>query len=60
MILIGMALALGSLWALLPAALVIASIAVRTALEERVLRAELPGYADYTRRVTYRWIPGVW
>ncbi len=60
LILVGMALALSSLWALLPAALVIASIAVRTALEERVLRAELPGYVDYTRRVAYRWIPGIW
>jgi protein-S-isoprenylcysteine O-methyltransferase Ste14 len=60
MILVGMALGLGSLWALIPAGLVIVSIAVRTALEERVLRAELPGYADYTRRVAYRWIPGIW
>ena len=23
-------------------------------------RAELPGYADYTRRVRYRWVPGIW
>jgi protein-S-isoprenylcysteine O-methyltransferase Ste14 len=60
LILAGMALGLGSLWALVPAALVIASIAVRTALEERALCAELPGYRDYTRRVTYRWVPGVW
>ncbi len=60
LILVGMALGLGSLWALLPAALVIASIAVRTALEERALCAELPGYVAYTRRVTYRWVPGVW
>jgi protein-S-isoprenylcysteine O-methyltransferase Ste14 len=60
LILMGMALGLGSLWALLPAGLVLAAIAVRTALEERALCAELPGYLDYTRRVTYRWVPGVW
>ena len=55
-----MALGLGSLWALLPAGFVIAAIAVRTTLEERALCAELPGYVDYTRRVAYRWVPGVW
>ena len=60
LILIGMALALGSPYALIPAGLVIASVAVRTLLEERVLAADLPGYSDYMRRVRYRWIPGVW
>jgi protein-S-isoprenylcysteine O-methyltransferase Ste14 len=36
------------------------ALAARTPLEERTLRAELPGYADYTQRVKYRWVPGVW
>jgi protein-S-isoprenylcysteine O-methyltransferase Ste14 len=57
---IGMALALGSLWALIPAALAIIILAGRTLGEEAVLKAELPGYAEYMQRVRYRWVPGVW
>ncbi len=33
---------------------------LRTALEDRTLQAELPGYAEYARRVRYRLLPGVW
>ena len=33
---------------------------LRTALEDRTLQAELPGYADYARQVRYRLLPGVW
>ena len=33
---------------------------VRTALEDRTLQAELPGYREYAERVRYRLIPGVW
>jgi protein-S-isoprenylcysteine O-methyltransferase Ste14 len=32
----------------------------RAALEDRTLQAELPGYAEYARRVRYRLLPGVW
>lgn len=60
LILVGMAMALGSPQALVPAGIVIASLALRTVLEERTLRDGLPGYADYTRRVRWRWIPGLW
>jgi protein-S-isoprenylcysteine O-methyltransferase Ste14 len=35
-------------------------LVLRTALEDRMLRAELPGYADYARRVRYRLLPGIW
>lgn len=56
----GMALALGSLWALFPAALAAALLVLRTAWEDRLLRTELPGYADYARRVRWRLLPGVW
>lgn len=54
------ALMLGSWWALLPALLVPAAMVPRTLFEERTLRAELPGYTEYTQRVKYRWVPGVW
>jgi protein-S-isoprenylcysteine O-methyltransferase Ste14 len=35
-------------------------IILRTALEDRTLQAELPGYADYAQRVRFRLIPGIW
>lgn len=56
----GMALALGSFWASAPAALATALLVVRTSWEDRLLRAELPGYADYARRVRRRLVPGLW
>jgi protein-S-isoprenylcysteine O-methyltransferase Ste14 len=46
------ALAIGSL---LPVAFVL-----RTALEDKLLQRELPGYAAYATRVRYRLLPGVW
>lgn len=56
----GMALALGSLWALLPAALASALLVLRTSWEDRLLHAELPGYGDYALRVRWRLLPGLW
>ena len=53
-------LALGSAWALIPAALVVCLTIVRTALEDRTLREELPGYAGYAQRTRYRLLPAVW
>ena len=52
--------ALGALLALLPAGLVVALIIWRTALEDRTLRAELDGYAEYATRVRSRLLPRVW
>jgi protein-S-isoprenylcysteine O-methyltransferase Ste14 len=52
-------LALGSWLAMIPTAIFIALFLRRTLLEDRLLIAELPGYADYARRVRYRLIPGV-
>jgi len=60
LLIFGMALMLGSYWALIPAVVAVAATAVRTVFEERTLRAELPGYTDYTQRVKFRWVPGVW
>ena len=52
-------LALGSWLAMIPTALFAALFVRRTLLEDRLLIAELPGYADYARHVRYRLIPGV-
>lgn len=51
---------LGTLAGLIPAATVIAIFIVRTAWEDRTLRDELAGYAEYARRVRWRLLPGVW
>jgi protein-S-isoprenylcysteine O-methyltransferase Ste14 len=56
----GIPLALGSFGALVPTALGALVLVVRTVLEDRTLQEELPGYQEYTRRVRYRLIPGVW
>jgi protein-S-isoprenylcysteine O-methyltransferase Ste14 len=53
--------ALGS-W-LATALLVVASLPFllyRAVTEDRVLQAELAGYADYARRVRWRLLPGIW
>lgn len=56
----GIVLLLGSLWAILPAAGLLVALMIRTALEDRFLQQNLPGYADYAQRVCYRLIPGLW
>jgi len=51
---------LGSLWALIPSLALVALTILRTALEDRTLQEELPGYKDYAQRTRYRLLPGVW
>ena len=58
--LLGIVLALGSLWTLIPAAVALIIAVIRTALEDQTLQEELPGYRDYARRVNYRLIPGIY
>jgi len=56
----GIPLSLGSHRALIPVAVVAVLVVLRTALEDRMLHKELPGYREYARRVRYRLLPGVW
>jgi protein-S-isoprenylcysteine O-methyltransferase Ste14 len=58
--LFGIALALGSVWTLIPAVVAVIITVIRTALEDRTLQEELPGYRDYSQRVPYRLIPGIY
>lgn len=51
---------LDSSWTFLPAILAILILIIRTSLEDRYLQVNLQGYRDYTDRVPYRLIPGVW
>jgi protein-S-isoprenylcysteine O-methyltransferase Ste14 len=53
-------LALGSLWAFIPAGLLTVVMIVRTALEDKTLQDELAGYKEYAQRTCYRLLPGVW
>jgi protein-S-isoprenylcysteine O-methyltransferase Ste14 len=58
--LLGIVLALSSVWTLIPAAVALIIAIIRTALEDRTLQEELPGYRDYARRVRYRLIPRIY
>jgi protein-S-isoprenylcysteine O-methyltransferase Ste14 len=53
-------LALGSYWALLVLVPMIPALVWRLLDEERYLKQNLPGYADYCRHVGYRLVPGIW
>lgn len=57
---LGMPLLLGSWWGLAFSPLLVGGIGVRAVGEERMLGRELAGYDDYTRRVRFRLVPGVW
>ena len=58
--LLGLVIALSSLWTLIPAAVGLIVTVIRTALEDRTLQEELPGYRNYAQRVRYRLFPGIY
>jgi protein-S-isoprenylcysteine O-methyltransferase Ste14 len=58
--LLGIVLALSSMWTLIPAAVALIIAVTRTELEDQTLQDELQGYRDYARRVRYRLIPGIY
>jgi protein-S-isoprenylcysteine O-methyltransferase Ste14 len=53
-------LMLASHWAWIPAGLSILLIILRTTMEDRMLRLELPGYREFAQRTRSRLLPGVW
>jgi protein-S-isoprenylcysteine O-methyltransferase Ste14 len=53
-------LSLGSLYAYIPASVIIILFIIRASLEDKTLQQELPGYQEYSRSVRYRLLPGVW
>lgn len=56
----GIALALGSYWALLPALMGCGILVLRTRWEDQTLHEELDGYREYAGRVPFKLIPHVW
>jgi protein-S-isoprenylcysteine O-methyltransferase Ste14 len=59
-LMVGSGLALGSWLAALVGLLLVLPVLRHAALEDRVLREQLEGYAAYARQVRYRMFPGVW
>lgn len=57
---VGAPLVLGSWLGLAAAPLLVAAIGARAIGEERMLRAQAPGYEDYAERVRYRLVPRLW
>jgi protein-S-isoprenylcysteine O-methyltransferase Ste14 len=57
---VGMPLFLGSWWAFLPSTAIVFLFIFRTAMEDRTLTKELPGYKEYTEITRYRLIPLMW
>jgi protein-S-isoprenylcysteine O-methyltransferase Ste14 len=53
-------LALGSLYAFIPAGIIVGLFILRTSLEDKTLKEELPGYREYAQKVRFRLIPGLW
>jgi len=59
LLVVGMPLALGSYWGLLPIGAMMPVLLWRLFDEERFLARKLPGYREYCARVRWRLIPGV-
>jgi protein-S-isoprenylcysteine O-methyltransferase Ste14 len=53
-------LLLDSQWAWILAISLVIVMIVRTALEDKTLQAELPGYKEFAKKTKYRLIPGIW
>ena len=56
----GLTIGLGSLFGLIPSALLTIIMIVRIPLEEKMLHEGLEGYTDYTKKVKKRIIPLIW
>jgi protein-S-isoprenylcysteine O-methyltransferase Ste14 len=59
-LLLGIPLALGSWWGLAILVVAVPGLIWRILDEETLLKQDLPGYADYTQKVHYRLVPGLW
>lgn len=57
---LGMSLLLGSWDGLAVLPLLLAGLLPRAVFEERMLQRDLPGYADYMKKVRYRLVPLIW
>lgn len=51
---------MGSWWAYIPVGIMCILGIVRTALEDKMLMEELPGYTEYAQKTRFRLVPGFW
>lgn len=57
---VGVPVALGSWFGLVVLALILPFLIVRILDEEKLLKRDLPGYAEYMQKVRYRLVPYIW
>jgi protein-S-isoprenylcysteine O-methyltransferase Ste14 len=57
---VGFPLIFGSVWSIIPVFILIIFLLTRTYLEDKTLKKELKGYAEYTSKTRYRLIPYLW
>jgi protein-S-isoprenylcysteine O-methyltransferase Ste14 len=57
---LGFPLLFGSLWSIIPIALLIVLFLIRTILEDKTLKNELKGYSEYSSKTRYMIIPYLW
>lgn len=57
---VALSVTLGSWWAILASGVCVVLFLLRTALEDRTLQEELPGYREYAQQVRYRLIPWIY
>ncbi|NJK84668.1 MAG: isoprenylcysteine carboxylmethyltransferase family protein [Bacteroidales bacterium] len=58
--LIGIPFITNSSWSIVPTFVAIFLLLLRTAFEDKTLRIELDGYAEYSERTRYKLIPLIW
>lgn len=58
--LVGLPLITGSIWSIIPTAIGIILLVIRTYLEDETLKNELPGYLEYSQITKQRLIPKIW
>jgi len=56
----GVPMILGSIYGFIPSIVAIIIFIIRTSLEDKTLLNELEGYAEYSKKVKCRFIPGIW
>ncbi|HEY9124659.1 MAG TPA: isoprenylcysteine carboxylmethyltransferase family protein [Bacteroidales bacterium] len=49
-----------SFWCILPTTIAVILLLIRTSLEDKTLKAELDGYAEYSKHTRYKLIPLIW
>jgi protein-S-isoprenylcysteine O-methyltransferase Ste14 len=57
---LGIPLVLSSWWAMIPGVVIVGLFVYRTVQEDLMLIDGLAGYAEYTEKVRYRLLPGIW